>query len=433
MTFTESVNDRDDILEASGAPSPDPVRSYFEDMGRFRLLTAKQEVAIGKRIEDGQQAILERLALIPMARRALAEAVGRVRRGELELGDVILLAEGGEPDAPLQRRVFRAIERVSRLRAVSTRRHRDEVRLRATFARLPLHPVLVNGVVEAVSQRVARLAALRPGPAPERRALEREIGLSTLRARMLLGEIETAMAAVRQAKREMIEGNLRLVVSIAKRYYGSGMPLSDLIQEGNLGLLRAVDKFQYRRGFKFSTYATWWIRQAITRAIGDRGRTIRIPVHMLETLNLVSRSRRSLLDTLGREPTVEELAKHARIPAPKVRLVLDAAPTPVSLDMPIGDDATMADFLEDRSAPSPVTTLIEDERGAVVARALAQLTPREREVLRLRFGLGEADPLTLEEIGQRFDLTRERIRQVEHQALTKLRHSPCGLRALVEG
>jgi RNA polymerase primary sigma factor len=196
--------------------------------------------------------------------------------------------------------------------------------------------------------------------------------------------------------------------------------------------LRAVDKFQYRRGFKFSTYATWWIRQAITRGISDRGRTIRLPVHMTDTLHQVTRSRQSLVDTLGREPTTEELARHARIPAPKVRLVLDAAPTPVSLDMPVGDDATVADFLEDRAADSPVRLLVDDEREAVVGRALTGLTPREREILRLRFGLGDAEPLTLEEIGQRFDLTRERIRQVEHQALAKLRDSRFGLRELVE-
>jgi RNA polymerase primary sigma factor len=226
---------------------------------------------------------------------------------------------------------------------------------------------------------------------------------------------------VASAKRELIEANLRLVVAVAKRYRWSAVPFGDLIQEGNLGLLRAVDKFQYRRGFKFSTYATWWIRQAITRGIADRGRTIRLPVHVAESLNDVMRSRATLLDRLGREPSTEELAQHARIPAPKLQLLLDAAPRPVSLELPVGDDATLADFLEDRSEVSPIERVADAQRATALARALDQLEPREREIVRLRFGLDAEAPHTLEEIGERLDLTRERIRQLEGKALARLR------------
>jgi RNA polymerase primary sigma factor len=238
---------------------------------------------------------------------------------------------------------------------------------------------------------------------------------------VLLDRITGAEVRVRQAKREMIEANLRLVVSVAKRYLRSGLPLLDLVQEGNLGLLKAVDRFQYRRGFKFSTYATWWIRQAITRAIADRGRTIRIPVHMVETLNKVSRVGRSLTGELGREPTPEELAKRVRIPARKIKLVLDSARKPVSLETPVGEDAALGQFIEDTTAGSPADEVMTQDLTAQMERALGRLTARERDVLRLRFGIGDERSHTLEEVGARFALTRERIRQIEAQALRKLR------------
>ncbi len=326
--------------------------------------------------------MLRALAASAPARRALREAVDGLRRGDVPADDVILLPEGGEPDAKTVRAVIRAVTRLPR--AVKARA--------ATMAALPLHPTLIDAMVEHV-----RAAG---GP---------------------LAEIERAAAVVAAAKRELIEANLRLVVAVAKRYRWSGVPFGDLIQEGNLGLLRAVDKFQYRRGFKFSTYATWWIRQAITRGIADRGRTIRLPVHVAESLNDVMRSRAALVDRLGREPSTEELAQHARIPAPKLKLLLDAAPRPVSLELPVGDDATLADFLEDRSAVSPIERVADTQRSTALARALDQLEPREREIVRLRFGLGAEAPHTLEEIGERLDLTRERIRQIEGKALATLR------------
>jgi RNA polymerase primary sigma factor len=348
MSFTETVVRIDeDAVESldptveepveqqpvrDAAPDPDLVRRYFSEIGRVRLLNAAQEVAIGKRIEESQHAIVRRLATVPMARRALIDAVARAVRGEVPAAEVIVLPDGGEADARALRPVKNALARIRRLCGTAKRRRADAERLCEAIAALPLNSALVQTTVSGVRDMGTRLAAAtRARNAADVRSLERELGLRAPHLAAALADIDRAASAVAEAKREMTEANLRLVVSVAKRYRWSSLPLSDLIQEGNLGLLHAVDKFQYRRGFKFSTYATWWIRQAITRAIADRGRTIRIPVHMMETLNQVARSRTALTTALGREPTTEEIAKHARIPAPKVKLVLDAAPQPVSL------------------------------------------------------------------------------------------------------
>jgi RNA polymerase primary sigma factor len=425
----------------------DLVRLYFDEIGRVRLLTAKQEAAIGRRIEDARREVLRHLIEIPLARRALMDVAARLRRGETAAEAVIVLPEGGEPDAAEVRRLCTALmqlrnlertkarrpaarsgRRVAKAReGLQTRVARRAARIRAVVADLPLDPRLVDDLLNRVRETSRTLAAATREA--DRLALERDVGMTAGRLAAVLADIERADAVVRAAKRDLTEANLRLVVSVARRYLWSGIPLSDLVQDGNLGLLRAVDKFQYRRGFKFSTYATWWIRQAITRAIADRGRTIRMPVHMMEAMHRVSRARGQLLTTLQREPTADELARHARIPASKVKLVLDAAPVPVSLEMPVGDDATLADFLEDRSATSPVDSLVETDKANDVQASLAQLPAREREVIRLRFGLGGGEPMTLDEIGRRFGLTRERIRQIEAHALATLRQSGPSLTA----
>jgi RNA polymerase primary sigma factor len=434
--------------EGAGGGEPDLVRVYLQQVGRRPLLTKAEEQALGEQMESLQVDLQRLYAQLPCARATLISLAGEVRSGKAPAAELILFPDGRELTKARITPVLKAFEKLEtmhrRIGELCVRRHvpgerehravADEMAaLTAEASELlaaqPIRPSVVDYVFEKLERANARVDEIQRLPlGPEKKseveALRSKTGLAPRVFRQVFARVQERREALREVKRQFLEANLRLVVSVARRYTNRGLSMLDLIQEGNIGLMKAVDRFQYRRGWKFSTYATWWVRQAITRAIADYGRTIRLPVHVIESLTKLERERRELRTSLGREPAPREIAEKMGLSVDKVELLLESARPTSSLHVPIGDESSeLGDLLPDTSAPSPEAETIASDAAEDIERVMAVLTDREREVLRLRFGLTSDREQTLGEIARRLMISRERVRQIEVRALAKLRAS----------